>query len=334
MLQVCTDGSASKPVTTFAELLLHVSGDGDLLESRRRSVCTSIRCFGRLLGQDLSTMPVELGAYRKILAEFSPRRAGIKHRRWSNIRSDILFALRYAGLPAVPGRSLTPPSAGWAALPGRLGTSPSRYILPRFARYCTERRIEPDEVDDPVIKSFRLALEGASFAENATRTVRSVIRAWNKACSEVEGWPEARLTLAPHPRRWTLPLSAYPQQLQDELNGCFTRAATDDVFSDAVFQQRRPNTVDSWRYQMRAYLGALVACGHDPTSLRSFADRVEPEIAKTGLRYLVERSAQRNRTRAYRVARLLQMLARDFLFVPAEQLEQLDVLSEEVVHPG
>jgi hypothetical protein len=327
MLQLSNDASVGKPApATFAELLMKVSGDSDLLKSRRRSVCTSIRCFGRLLGQDLSTMPVELGSYRKILAEFSPRRAGIKHSRWSNIRSDILFALRYAGVPAVPGRSVTPPSRDWVALLNRLGTSPSRYILPRFARFCTERRIEPDEVDDRVIESFRVALEEASFAKNAGRTVRSVIRAWNKAGSEVEDWPEARLTLAPNPRRWTLPLSAYPQRLQQELHGWFARAVIDDVFSDPVFQPRRPNTVDSWRYQMRAYLGALVACGHDPISLRELAQLAKPEIAKTGLRYLVERSAQRNRTRAYKVACLLKALARDFLNVPAEQLEQLEHL--------
>jgi integrase len=327
MLQLSTCAPVGKHVpTTFAELLLNVSGDSDLPESRRRSVCTSIRCFGRLLGQDLGTMPVELGAYRTILAEFSPRRAGIKHSRWSNIRSDILFALRYAGVPAVPGRSMTPPSRKWAALLDLLGTSPSRYILPRFARHCTERGIEPGELDYGVIESFRVALEEASFADNVTRTVRHVIRAWNHAASHIEGWPDTQLALPPHPRRWTLPLSAYPQQLQEELQGCFARAATEDLFSHPIFQARRTSTVEGWRYQMRAYLGALVVRGHHPATLRTLAQLVEPEIAKTGLRYLVERSAERNRTRAHRVACLLVLLARDFLHVSAGQLEQLEYL--------
>ena len=336
MLQLSTAGSAGKPVpTTFAELLLNVSSDSELIESRRRSVCTSLRCFARLLGQDLSTMPVELGAYRKVLAEFSPRRAGIKQSRWSNIRSDVLFALRYAGLPAVPGRSTTPPSRRWAALLDRLGSSPSRYILPRFARHCTERRIEPDEVDDGVIESFRLALETASFADNATRTVRSVIRAWNQAGSEVDAWPEARLSLPPHPRRWTPPLSAYPQQLQRELNAWFARAGTEDPFGDEVFQpSRRPNTISSWHYQTRAYLGALVASGHHPASLRTLAQLVEPKMAKTGLRYLYERSIERNPTRAHRVSCTLKLLARDFLRVPPHQLEQLEDLCRRLAPKG
>lgn len=58
----------------------------------------------------------------------------------------------------------------------------------------------------------------------------------------------------------TLDASAHPSTFQDDLEAWFTRAASGDLFDEQVPRRPvRPSTITTWRYQTRAFAGALVA---------------------------------------------------------------------------
>ena len=77
--------------------------------------------------------------------------------------------------------------------------------------------------------------------------------------------------------------------------------------------QPHPSNSGQLRYELRAYLGALLAIGRNPQHLRTLADLVEPDTAKAGLRRLVDRSVAGRTLRAYKVACTLKLIARDWV---------------------
>ena len=86
------------PHATMRDLLDLVLADTELSKAKRGNVACSNRKFVEYMGLDLN-MRADFLTYREPVRRFTPASARISKRRWSNIMSDVSFALkRYGGL--------------------------------------------------------------------------------------------------------------------------------------------------------------------------------------------------------------------------------------------
>ena len=310
---------------TLAEVAAAISADLSLAETRRRSVRSSIRCFCRLLELDPVTTPISLDTYADAVRRFRPSRAGLRKDRWQNILTDLRFALRWAGIPGVPGRNLRAPDPAWQTLLDRLDHRSSMDRIGRFARWCTDQGITPPQVEQAVLDAFRAGLEAMPQAcRSAAHTAEYLVVLWNRAAETVAGWPRVRLKGRARSRRWTLPLDAYPASLRAEFEAYLVWSAGRDWLDDAGPRRPlRPVTIKNQRYLLRAFLGSLVAEGRPPESLTQLRDLVQVGTIKVGLRHLLARSARGKAGQAHQVARMLYRIARDRVGVDGEHLDRL-----------
>lgn len=315
------------PCPTIGDVLSRIAADEALAESRRKSVACSFRCISRLLDLDVASLPLEVAPLREVLQKFNPFKAGLRKSRWHNIKSDINFLLRYAGVEIVPGRSRTKLTPEWLAILEHLPNRRDRYSLTRFARNCIDRGILPDAVDDAVAAGYRRALKEQSLAKEPERSFRQAIKAWNRAVGAVEGWPGTTLSLPNNRSWWTSPLSRYPSSFYEEVEAWLRWLAGDNPFGDgAPVRPLKPSTIAGLRYEIRYAAAALVAEGWDPTSIASLHDLVEPESYETILRHLYDRHGGGDTKSTYKVSVTLKTMAKNRLKLGPDQLKPLDEL--------
>lgn len=298
-------------VTTLADLLAHVASDPSLSQGRRRNISSSLRRLGHLLGRELYDLPAKPGALRELLEDFHPARVNMSPRRWANIRSDLLFALkRYCPEP-VPGRSSQPLSPEWQALYERLPGEDYTRRLSRFIRYCSTMNIRPGDVCDNVAETYLKALIEQSFVKHPATVHRRTCVYWNRAAARVPGWPQTLLTVPDNRRSRTLGWDAFPPSLKADTEAWLKRLSGVDLLDDDMPERGlSPSTLESRRYLIHVFASALVRAGRDPATINSLRDLVEPDAFKTGLRVLYEEQGARKTLALYHKAIHLKAMAR------------------------
>ena len=94
----------SNHTLTLEGLIALVENDIELERQRKRNLCSSIRKFAGIVTGTLqiqATFPV----FRDLIAKADIAAAGITPSRWSNVRSDVTYALkRYGAATRAPLR--------------------------------------------------------------------------------------------------------------------------------------------------------------------------------------------------------------------------------------
>ncbi len=149
---------------TMADAFELIESDEELTLQRRRNICSAIRTFAKLIGQDPGFMPAHPGYYRPVLKRLHPEQCGVSKKRLQNIKSDVLFAMRRVGSIG-DGRSyLAPLSPAWQALwDHAVHQGHFRYYLSRLMRYCSAHGIPPEDLNDAVSERFLTSLVDESF---------------------------------------------------------------------------------------------------------------------------------------------------------------------------
>jgi integrase len=248
---------------------------------------------------------------------------GVSKGRWANILSLTRVALKRAGLTTIPGRSTEPLAPEWQGLFRNLNDRRMREGLSRFARHCSVLQIAPTDVCDAVTAAFLSAMENEAFIRNPRRVHRTMCIAWNRAADTIASWPSIRLTVPQYRNTYSLPWSSFPTSMRNEINGYFDRLAGKDLLEELDFNPLRPGSIKTYNQLLRAYLSALVHSGRPVSSLQSLADVVAVDVVKIGLRFFIARSDGKASQRAYHVARLLTSVARHWVRVDDEHLQQL-----------
>ena len=101
---------------TMAEVVDAIGADETLPLQRRRNICSSIRTLARALGMEPAGIPAHVTFLRGMFDRIHPEQSGISRKRLQNIRSDILFALRHAGLTGQGRTYMAPLTAEWHRL--------------------------------------------------------------------------------------------------------------------------------------------------------------------------------------------------------------------------
>ena len=300
-----------------------IRADKTLPESRRYALCSGLRTFGRAVNAPLEELSTDLDALRKRLTRYTPAMAGLSGRRWANVLSFVRQSLTEVGVITTPARHRTPFAPEWAALFVSLTDKHARIGLCRLARFCTERGIAPEQVCDDTLDAFLVAMTDSSLVKRPRIVHQMAIRIWNRRAGTLPGWPTQELQRPSYSRTYALSWSRFPESLKLEIDAYLLRLGGGDILDDLDFRPLRPASVRTRRFQIRAYLAALVIGGVDPDDLTSLGDALEIDRVRRGLRVLLDRASDASTTQAHDIAGLLLSIGRHWLQLDAATLDTL-----------
>ena len=109
--------------------------DAELTGTRRRDLLSGFNTLARVMDIDLSHFPATPASIRSLLARQNAVELGLTERRWRNVRSGVVSAVRAFG--AVPSAITqhVPMNAEWTDLLGRAIAKHHRNGLARLARF-------------------------------------------------------------------------------------------------------------------------------------------------------------------------------------------------------
>lgn len=309
---------------TMAELIARVQVDKATLGRRADMMAWAIRVVCRVARMSPDTMQASPKLVCQKLEGVTAAMAGMGDGAWTNVTSNVRAAFRHVGIMP-PCRRAIPYMPGWTALIGGLDMESGQLGLARFARFCSDRGVVPDAVDDAVYGAFLLELTENSVVRNAHKLHRRTGQIWNKLVQARRGFPTTLLTLPSYDRTYFVGWERFPASLKAEVDAHLDYLAGKDLLSVLEVRPLKPRSVAARRHQLGAYLSALVLCGEDATILGSLADALtEPRVRK-GLKFFIERgkAAGSSNKQAQDIARMLLSVARHWVKQGPDQLEKL-----------
>jgi hypothetical protein len=195
--------------------------------------------------------------------------------------------------------------------------------LSRFIGFCELNSIPPTRVSDGVSDRFRVHLEADTNVPSPPDRHRLTCRLWNQAAETVPGWPMIKLSVADNRRpRRSLPISAFPVSLQEELERYLDSLGGGDLFAEEATQRRMArSTVRQRGVELGLALSALVGSGSDPASITSLACLVEPSAFTSVLRHYLKDG--KPRPFAHNIAQTLITLAKRWVKLDSASLDKL-----------
>ncbi|RKK04688.1 hypothetical protein EBE87_23045 [Pseudoroseomonas wenyumeiae] len=326
----------SRPYPTLAQLRAEILTDEALPLRRRQDIASACRSLAQALGQPLDAILAEPRQLRAALQGLTPAMAGLAPGRWRNILSLLRHALGHLGLITVPGRYQVQPSPAWAALLPQLPAYGDRYVLARFARYCTQSGLEPAQVDDAVLTTYLQDLEAQSLDQDPKRMQRDTAVKWNKAAERLPDWPQQRLAVADNRNTYALPWERFPASLRDDVQAWLDWLGGADPLAERDFRPLRPTSVASRKRQLHEYLSALVLQGEDPAEMPDLARVVTPTQAGKALRFFWDRAGGKPSVHAGQVTGVVLTIARHWAKLPADDIAEIKRMGKRIAlhHDG
>lgn len=309
---------------TFGQLLDLVSADHSLNTGRRANVASAVRKFLKVSGKT-PQMPASFVTVRHAFEAIHPKRHGIDPRRWSNIKSDLRFALDRYGAPtrAPLRKDLTP---AWQVLRTVIEDEP-RFVrgLSALMHWVSARSIEPEDISDEVLERFRHDLEERTLRGKPWKRHRHTCKIWNDAKARYPAWPQLQLTVPCYRRQISFDWSAFPQSFLADLERYAQFMSGDDFLAEhAPKQRRRATTLRSHREHFRRFASALVRSGFSMEGVTSLVILTEPDNVKAALGVYQEWLGDlTKRPSAFEMVSTITVMAAEYCRVQEGRLEAL-----------
>lgn len=316
--------TSSRPPVTVADLIKVVSQDPGIDEPRRRVVLSALRRFCEVIGKAPGRVVLDAALLRATLTKQQVAKYRFSRAHWQNILCHVRWAGRRAGLDWIPGRNMTPMSPAWARL-YELAPNEERRRLSKLFRYCSQRSLEPEQVDDAVIATYWEKLSESSLAKDPYTAFRHAAVLWNRMGSEHDTWPDYRFVIEDRSRRRNLPWDAFPASLKESVED-WARSVSGDI---AAFEQGddfvvlKPRTIKGRKHQILTLASAAVRTGIAPKEIASLRDLVHPDVYKAGLLRLHEEFGGMTTPWLSNIARGIPPIAEHYLRLPEDQLVEL-----------
>ncbi len=252
---------------SLAELRTRILAESDLPEARRRAIACALNTVARGIGMPLDAIPAAPARLRPMLAGVTPAMAKISTASWRNAVSLLGTAIDHVEGGILPRRFNSAPSEAWAALlasvqAGRSGGAAGCVLPGPPQPYATQLGVEPEGVDDALLARYHADLTSRSLVAEPGRVARETARAWNQAADSHCDWPAQRLTVPDNTVRYSLPWSAYPATLLEEVERWIDWLGR-DPFVSRPFKPLRRESLEARRKQLALFLGALAESGVD-----------------------------------------------------------------------
>ncbi|MBT8001290.1 MAG: hypothetical protein HN578_00080 [Rhodospirillales bacterium] len=331
----------SLPINAFADpdsltlenLIVAVEADEQIGIQRRRNVASSIRSFCKTVGKQPCQIPAHASFVRPYLKRLHPAQTGLKKSRISNMKSDLLFALKRYG----PGKGrsyMAPLTPAWQCLwDTKVGPEAvyDRRSVSRLMHLCSAQGIDPEDVDDTVAHLLLQSLIDESLVTDPRGRWKKILYAWNKLIGRVPEWPQRKLTIPNDSRAFTIPLEKFPLSFQDEIAMAMDQWVGADILDDTgPDKPLAPATIKKRLIQIRELASALVLSGWDIKNVVSVAQIVDVASAKVILRFYLDRADDKTTSRVHGLAVMIKILAKYVVGVDDDHLETLKDLCNRV----
>ena len=319
---------------TLASVLVAVNRSHALSAARRRDLRSAVKRVADLLDNEPGAIALNLAGIGERLARINLMAAGLTAKRFANIRSDFLAAVKASGKlqPASAGRQ--PLSPEWIELFEALAGRRAHIGLSRLARYANTRGIRPQHVNDATIVAFMVAVREGSLHRKPKALHRQVTLIWNEAArnSKLGLQPVAVPTFRGPPNRtdWSLLPVSFRQDMDGYLSWC---GGADPFAANARPRAMAPTTLRLRTDQIHAAVSALVACGVDPENISSLSELVTPDNFKHILRQRLDNAGGGENAFNHNVGATLVQIAREWVKVDAGVLAELKRLFGKVPAP-
>jgi integrase len=323
------------PAVTLADVVAAVGTQEGLSETRLRDLRSAVKRVAALLDDAPECIPLVMPSISAKLAKLSPAAAGASTKTFHNLRSDFLAAVKASGLHSARRPARAPLGPAWQVLLKELSIRRVHLGLSRFARYASERGIEPPKVDDNTIEAFIATVRAETLHRKPNDLHRKVAQIWNEA---VESSTLALLPVRvpsfkrlPQRADWSTLCDCFQADVERYLTWC---AGTDMFAADARPRAMAPQTIRLRRDQIHAAVTALIEVGVPVADIASLADLVVPENFKRILlrRYEMNAGAENYFNRD--VARSLIEIAYQWVKVDEATADELRRLAGKLPAPA
>jgi integrase len=323
--------TASAEPSTLADVSAALDKATGLSATRLRDLKSATKRVAILLGNEPGAIALDMAAISARLAAINPIGVGLTPKRFANIRSDFLAAVKVSGLlprkagklPIESQRKL-PLSPAWLELFNRLSGRRAHIGLSRLARFASAHGIAPKDVNDEVIGDLVAQVREQSLHPRPTVLHRRTTLIWNEAARD-PALGLSRVSVPPYRVRkridWGPLPAAFRQDVEDYLAWC---RVTDPFAPDTRRRALAPATVRLLRDQIRAAVSALVQSGVEASSIQSIADLVTPaDRLKRILRNRLDNAGGKENTFNLDLGKALVRIAHEWLEVDPQASAEL-----------
>jgi integrase len=318
---------------TLATMLAALERPGILSATRLRDLRSAVKRVADLLGNEPAGIALDMEAISTRLGAINPLAVGMTAKRFANIRSDFLAAVKTSGGKLVTGKKTLTPA--WVELFERLSGRRAHIGLSRLGRYASAKGIKPCEINDEVFAGFIAAVRQGSLHRHPNKLHRQVTLIWNEAARDPELalQPVTVASFRGPPKRidWALLPAAFGQDVHNYLSW---GGGSDPFAADARSRVLAPQTLRLRRDQIHAAASALVECGAKPASICSLADLVTPNNVKRILRRRLESVDGEENSFNHNLGRVLLQIAREWVKVDPLVLAELKRLVGKLPVPA
>jgi integrase len=314
---------SARPVT-LKDVVDGLAANPNLSGTRQRDLRSAVVAYGKLKGEPLAAIPLDLAAIRHTLDGIVPAQAKVSRKRWANLRSDLAAALAASALQPMLKTADVELDGPWTAVLSGVKNKAVTNGLSRLARWATMRQISPVAVDDAILERFFSELEATSLVRNLRGQRRSVAKAWKML---VTLSPDQALRCVTVPSNGSIstrvPWLDLPASFRNEVEKYLVWCRVPDPLDEnARARALARETVRLRRDHIHLAASAACAVGIDKERLTTLAELVEPETFRALLRHQWEK---RGGASAYTrdLASTLIAVASEWVKVPADQLSNL-----------
>jgi integrase len=296
--------------------------------TQRRDALSALDSVPKLFGRDLATVQADWISLRALFNSRNAAQLGVSQKRFANIRSEIVKAVKAygAGRPTLTKR--LPLAPAWEGLLGLIDRPSYGHALNRLACFCSAMGIEPLAVGPETLLGLYEALVTEEVIKNPRRILQHTIGHWNMCGRQVPGWPAIRLT-SPFPStRYVLNLTQFPKSFETDVGAWRRRLLQVDFMEDDGPEKvLRPVTVNSQEKLIRRFASALIANSVLAVEgITVLADLAEPRILKAGLNIFLEKAGNKQTEYVRKFGWLFLSIAKYHAKLPDEQIKAIRAL--------
>jgi integrase len=275
---------------TLSDVLIRLEEISGLTHNRKRDLRSAVSSTARMLRKSPDAIPAYWPAIRTKMANVTAAEMRISEKRYQNIKSDLHKALQLTGY--LHRRiAQQPRSVEWENLYQQLPTKRLKNGLSSFIRYCSDRNILPDQVNDQISQDFVQHLEEEGVRNKPTGVHRCTCKLWNDVTELFPDWPSNLLTLPDYRiRAWQMEWSEFSPQFTQDVDHYLQWLAGEDLLANHYPPHIcESSTIRLRRDQLRGLASALINSGYAVDELRLLADLIDPEAAKRALTFQLSR---------------------------------------------
>jgi hypothetical protein len=143
-----------------------------------------VRRTAELLGNAPAAIPLAMDKIQAALTAVNPIALGMTLKRFTNLRSDFVAAVKASGLVPLKANPRAELSPEWIELFDRVSERRAHLGLSRLARYASAQGIAPGGINDEVVGGFIEDVRRGSLHRKPNTLYRQVTQIWNKLAND------------------------------------------------------------------------------------------------------------------------------------------------------